>query len=154
MPTYDDFQVKVKTKINDKNEIYFFGLGANDDFSINFDATRNETNQYIIENLPVNKQWNYTNGLVYKHYQEKGYWTFVLSRNMLNNQTKKYKDNDSSNPDNLLLDYKSQEIENKVRVENTQRIGDFKINFGGGYEYVKYNNNTFSKAFDSSGLRL
>ncbi len=151
LPTYDDFQVKVKTKINDRNEIYFFGLGAIDDFSINFDATRNETNQYIIENLPINTQWNYTNGLVYKHYQEKGYWTFVLSRNMLNNQAIKYKNNDSSNPDNLLLDYKSQEIENKVRIENTQRLGDFKINYGAGYEYVKYNNNTFSKAFDSSG---
>ena len=151
LPTYDDFQVKVKTKINDKNEIYFVGLGAIDDFSLNFDATRDETNQYILDALPIQTQWNYTNGLVYKHYQEKGFWTLVLSRNMLNNQAVKYQDNDESSEDNLILDYKSQEIENKLRIENTQRIGDYKINFGGAYEYVKYNNKTFSKVYNSSG---
>ena len=151
LPTYDDFQIKVKTKLNDKNEIYFVGLGAIDDFELNFDATRDEANQFLIDALPIQTQWNYTNGLVWKHYQEKGYWTFVLSRNMLNNQAVKYEDNDDSNPDNLILNYKSQEIENKVRIENTSRFGDYKINFGLGYEYVKYNNSTFNKVFDSSG---
>ncbi len=151
LPTYDDFQVKVKTKINDKNEIYFVGLGAIDDFSLNFDATRDETNQYILDALPIQTQWNYTNGIVYKHYQEKGFWTVVLSRNMLNNQTIKYQNNDSSSPDNLNLDYKSQEIENKFRIENTQRIGDYKINFGAAYEFIKYNNSTFRKVYNSSG---
>lgn len=151
LPTYDDFQVKVKTKINEKNEIYFVGLGAIDDFTLNFDAAKSETNQYILDALPVQTQWNYTNGLVYKHYEETGYWTFVLSRNMLNNQAVKYENNDESSPDNLILDYKSQEIENKLRIENTRRLGVYKINFGAAYEFVKYNNDTFNKIYDSSG---
>ena len=151
LPTYDDFQFKVKTRINKKHEVYFVGLGAIDDFSINYDATRNEINTFVIENIPIQTQWNYAIGAVYKYYQEKGFWTVVLSRNMLNNQSQKYKDNDSSSPENLLLDYKSQEIENKLRIENTLRFGDYKVMYGAGYQYVKYNNTTLNKTFDSSG---
>ncbi len=43
--------------------------------------------------------------------------TVVVSRNHLNNRSYKYKDNDESDPNNKILDYTSQEIENKLRVE-------------------------------------
>ncbi|MCU0345336.1 MAG: TonB-dependent receptor [Saprospiraceae bacterium] len=151
LPTYNDFQAKVKHKINQKNEIYFVGLGAIDDFELNLDANETEDQQFILDQLPVNTQWNYTNGLVYKHYGTKGYWTVVASRNMLNNEAVKYFKNDESSEDNLVLDYKSQEIENKFRVENTSRYGDFKVNYGAGYEFVKYNNRTFNRIFTSAG---
>ena len=88
---------------------------------------------------------------MYKRYQENGYTTFVISRNMLNNESVKYLDNDDSSPDNLILDYRSQEIENKLRIEQTQRSGDFKFNYGAGYEFVKYNNSTTNKIFTSNG---
>ncbi|PDH48344.1 MAG: ferric aerobactin receptor, partial [Bacteroidetes bacterium MED-G20] len=35
LPTYNDFQFKTKTKIDDKNQITFIGLGAIDDFVLN-----------------------------------------------------------------------------------------------------------------------
>jgi hypothetical protein len=151
LPTYNDFQTKVKYKIDQKNEIYFVGLGALDQFQLNLDANETEEQQYLLNNLPVAPQWNYTNGLVYKHYQDNGYWTFVLSRNMLNNEARKYFENDDSDPDNLILEYKSQEIENKFRAENTTRIGDYKINAGINYEFVRFNNSTFNKVTTPSG---
>jgi hypothetical protein len=145
LPTYNDFQAKVKTKINQRNEITFIGLGAIDEFSLNLDANETEDQQYLLNNLPVSPQWNYTNGLVYKHYRDKGYWTVVFSRNMLNNESKKYFENDDSDENNLILDYKSQESENKFRLENTTRINGWKINTGVGYEGVRYTNNSFVK---------
>lgn len=151
LPTYNDFQTKITHKINQKNEIYFIGLGAIDQFELNLDANDTESKQFLLNNLPVSPQWNYTNGLVYKHYNDNGYWTFVLSRNMLNNESRKYFQNDDSNEGNLILDYKSQEIENKLRIENTTRQNDFKINYGIGAEYVKYNNRTFNRIFTSTG---
>ncbi len=151
LPTYNDFQTKVKHRINEKNEIYFVGLGAIDQFQLNLDANETESQQFFLNNLPVSPQWNYTNGLVYKNYSDKGYTTFVLSRNMLNNESFKYKDNDDSSEDNLILDYKSQEIENKLRVERTQRFGSYKLVFGAGYEFVRYNNSTFNKIFTPTG---
>jgi hypothetical protein len=151
LPTYNDFQAKLRYKINQKNEIYFVGLGAIDQFALNLDANDTEEQQFLLNNLPVTPQWNYTTGLVYKHYNDNGYWTFVLSRNMLNNESEKYFENDDSSEDNLILRYKSQEIENKFRLENTSRMGDFKINFGVGYEFVKYNNSTFNRIFTTAG---
>lgn len=151
LPTYNDYQYKVKYKIDQRNEIYLLGLGALDQFSLNLEANDTEEQQYLLDNLPISPQWNYTQGLVYKHYRDRGYWTLVFSRNMLNNESFKYAGNDDSDPDNLILDYRSQEIENKVRLENTVRIGDYKINAGAGYEYVKYNNRTFNKLSTPAG---
>ena len=151
LPTYHDFQAKVKYKIDKKNELTFIGLGAIDQFQLNLDANDTEDKQFVLNNLPIAPQWNYTNGLVYKRYQENGFLTFVLSRNMLNNEAEKYFQNDDSSEENLVLRYKSQEIENKLRIEQTLQLGDYKFNFGVGYEYAKYNNSTFNRIFTVAG---
>ncbi|MEZ4988587.1 MAG: TonB-dependent receptor [Saprospiraceae bacterium] len=150
-PTYNDFQVKVKHKIDQRNEITFIGLGAVDQFNLNLEEDDTEEKQFLLANLPVSPQWNYTNGLVYKHYRDNGFWTVVASRNMLNNESEKYLGNDDSTEDNLLLRYKSQEIENKFRVEDTRQAGDWKVGYGINYEYDKYNNATFSRIFTNAG---
>lgn len=151
LPVYNDFQAKVKIKLDKKNELTFIGLGAVDDFRLNLEANETEDQQFILGFLPVSTQWNYTTGAVYKRYRDNGYTTFVLSRNMLNNRSVKYADNDDSSEDNLILDYVSQEIENKLRVESTQRFAGYKLNYGAGYEFVKYNNSTFNKIFTPTG---
>jgi len=151
LPTYNDFQFKVKYKPTEKSELTLIGLGALDEFSLNLEANETETQRFLLEQLPVTPQWNYTNGLVYKTYDDQGYWTFVLSRNMLNNEAFKYLDNDDTDESKLRLRYKSQEIENKLRVERTSRINDYRINFGVAYEFVKYNNSTFNRIFTGLG---
>lgn len=151
LPTYTDFQAKVKYKIDKRNELTFIGLGAIDEFKLNLEADETEDQRFILEQLPVAPQWNYTNGLVYKRYNENGFWTFVLSRSMLNNEAEKYLRNDDSSEDKLILRYKSQEIENKLRVEHTFRASDYKFIFGVGYQYVKYNNRTFNRIYTAAG---
>lgn len=146
LPTFTDFQFKTKTRIDEKNEIIFLGVGAIDKFALNENAEPTEENNYILDYLPVNNQWNYTVGTVYKHYLERSYLSFFLSRNHLNNQAYKYQDN-IENPDNLLTDYTSDEIENKFRMEYTARPNDFTINVGAGTEYVSYFNQTYNKIY-------
>lgn len=151
LPTYNDFQAKVKYRINERNELTFIGLGAIDQFELNLEANETEEQQALLAQLPNSPQWNYTNGLVWKHFTPNGYWTFVASRNMLNNEAFKYLNNDDSKPGNLILDYESQEIENKLRAERTFRSGTFKLNYGVSYEYAKYNTRTFNRIFTSRG---
>jgi hypothetical protein len=148
LPTYNDFQFKIKTKLDQHNEITFTGLGALDQFKLNT-GIRNPTEdqQYILDYLPVNKQWNYAIGAVYKHYRKQSYDTYVFSRNMLNNESYKYELNNESDPSKLLLNYNSQEIENKARYEHTARINGFKLMTGVGLEYAKYSNSTYKKVF-------
>ena len=153
LPTYNDFQAKVKYRINERNELTFIGLGAIDQFELNLEANETEEQQALLAQLPNSPQWNYTNGLVWKHFDQKGYWTFVLSRNMLDNRAFKYLNNDESKAENLILDYNSQEIENKFRAERTIRSGNLKLNYGVNYEYAKYNNRTFNRIFTSRGAQ-
>ena len=117
LPTYNDFQFKTKTKFNRHNELTLIGLGAIDQSNLNLNANKTEYQRYILDYLPVYEQWNYTVGGVYKHYADHGYQTVVLSRNHLNNVSYKYLNN--IEVDSLkTLDYKSDEIENKLRYEN------------------------------------
>lgn len=151
LPTYNDFQYKHFFEIDDKNQLTLIGLGAIDNFELNSGVNEGETdketierNNYILGNLPVNDQWNYTIGANWKHYSENSYQNVVISRNHLNNRAIKYKDN-IEDPENLLLDYSSQEIENKLRVESTKRKNGWNWNIGAGFEHVKYTNSTFNQ---------
>ena len=151
LPTYNDFQYKQTIKVNDKNRITIIGLGAVDDFTLNTSANDGledeeviRRNNYILGNLPVNTQWNYTVGANWKHFGTNSFQNVVVSRNHLNNRAVKYQGN-IEQPEFLILDYKSQEIENKVRLENTIRENGWKINMGLGYENAIYTNSTYNQ---------
>lgn len=111
---------------------------------------KNRTQKYILGNLPEQTQWNYTTGMVYKHYKTNSFQTLVLSRNMFDNYAYKYPDNDRNK--SMKLEYKSQEIENKLLIENTIRKSTWKINYGLGFEYVKYNNKTYNELALPNGV--
>ena len=151
LPTYNDFQYKHFFEIDDKNQLTLVGLGAIDNFELNEDVNDGETDQetidrnnYILGNLPVNDQWNYTVGANWKHFSKNSYQNVVISRNHLNNSAIKFKDN-IEDPDELLYDYNSEEIENKLRIESTKRMNGWNWNIGAGFEHVKYTNSTFNK---------
>ena len=161
LPIYNDSQFKVKTKLNAKNEITLIGLGALDQFELNeaandgvTDEETLERNRYILGNIASNDQWNYTVGASYKHFADKSFQQVVVSRNHLNNKAVKYQDNDDSNEANKILDYVSQEIENKLRLEHTWRENGWKWNVGVGYENALYTNSTFNRIVTTSGQEL
>jgi hypothetical protein len=121
LPIYNDYQYKWTWRPDDKNAITVLGLGALDDFELNTELAKDTAAEdylsrvAILDVLPISEQWNYMQGLKWDRYKEDGKWTFVLSRNMLNNAAFKHVDNDTDLP--KTLDYVSQEIENKFRAE-------------------------------------
>jgi hypothetical protein len=147
LPTYTDFQLKYKIRLDPKNELTVIGLGAKDDFKLNLKANDTEYQRYILDYLPVQEQYSYIFGLVLKHFRKSGYDTWVLSRNYLNNLQYKYLGNTEADS-NKLFDYRSGEGEIKARYERTI-IGEkgLRISFGAGYEYAHYTNTTFRKTF-------
>lgn len=151
LPNYTDFQFKYRVRLDEKNELTLIGLGAKDDFRLNLEANDTEYQQYILDYIPVQEQYSYTTGIVYKHFRKSGYDTWVLSRNYLNNTQYKYADNIEADT-NKVLDYFSGEGEIKARFERTI-IGDkgLRISFGGGYEYAHYRNSTFQKIYTDAG---
>ncbi|TVR73563.1 MAG: TonB-dependent receptor [Marinilabiliales bacterium] len=146
LPTYNDFQFKSRTRIDERREFSVIGIGAIDQFRLNLNANETEEQRYILDYLPVNEQWNYAIGAVYKRYMDNSYNTWVLSRNYLNNSAYKYRDNNVD--DVRTIDYESAEIENKFRFENTsRRFSNTKITSGLGFEYAKYTNKSMNTLF-------
>jgi hypothetical protein len=151
LPNYTDLQFKYRVRLNEKNELTILGLGAKDDFKLNLKANETEYQRYILDYIPVQEQYSYVMGLVYKHYRKKGYDTWVLSRNYLNNSQYKYAGNIEADT-NKLLDYLSGEGETKSRFERTI-IGDkgLRINFGASAEYAHYRNSTYRLFYSGTG---
>ncbi|MFO7615729.1 MAG: TonB-dependent receptor [Bacteroidales bacterium] len=152
LPTFTDYQMKYKIKLTPKDELSIISIGALDEFALNL-GIKNPTpeQEFILTNIPVNEQWSYAIGGVYKHFRQKSFQTVVLSRNMLNNASYKYPENDESRP--KVLDYNSQEIENKFRFESNTRFGQYKLIYGLSGEYAKYNNQTRQQIFAGGMLR-
>jgi len=159
LPTYNDSQFKIGININKKNKLTIIGLGALDQFRINLKVNDGLTdpevidrNRYFLGFIPAQAQWNYTLGANYKHFAKNSYQTVVVSRSHLNNKSVKYRDNDDSNAANKILDYVSQEIENKVRFEHDWFSGNIKVNAGAGYEYITYTNQTYNVINTPAGI--
>lgn len=144
LPKYSDYQFKHKTLFKDRSELTIISIGALDDSQLNLEIENPDpTQEYILSYLPVNKQWSYTIGANYKRYTKVGFHRYIISRNMLNNISYKYLDNNESL--GKTFDYSSQEIENKVRYEYVTRVSGYKISSGISGEFAKYNNDTYQK---------
>lgn len=149
LPTYNDFTLKTKTKIDDRNELTIIGIGAYDYSRLNLSVDDTEEGRYILGYLPENDQWNYAVGAVYKHYGDNSYRTIAFSRNHLYNGAYKFRNNDDSSDDNKILDYNSDEIENHLRFENNSRIGNYKLISGIELLHATYKNNTFRRFYQN-----
>ena len=148
LPTYNDIQLKYTFKPNSKNQFNVIGLAAIDNFTLNPEANdgiddpqKLAQNEYTLNNLPVNEQWNYTLGGTWKRFFDNSNLFVVMSRSHLNNTPVKYKDYaDLSSP--KIIDYESQEIENKSRIEYNFRENNIKFNVGLNLEDASYLNST------------
>ncbi|KAB1154589.1 TonB-dependent receptor [Tenacibaculum aiptasiae] len=159
LPTYNDFQLNVKSELSKNSELSIIALGAIDDFELNETVNDGETdeetikrNKVILNTVPVNSQWNYTIGASYKYFAEEATHLLVLSRNELKNKAVKYFMNEEIAP-NLLLNYNSKETETKFRYElNLDTKNNYKINIGSNLETATYLNNTYRKVANSQGV--
>ncbi|MBT4345114.1 MAG: TonB-dependent receptor, partial [Flavobacteriales bacterium] len=148
LPTYNDMQFKYTFKPDKKNQFNFLGIATIDDFTLNKDINNDEEdtlqialNNYNLNNLVINKQWNYTIGGTWRHFFDNSNLFFVMSRNHLDNTALKYLDYADENSQKIL-DYKSEEIENKTRLEYNFKRNGYSIIIGSNLEDATYTNNT------------
>ncbi len=143
LPSYNDYQFKVKHQLGKRSSLTVLSLGAYDVSTLNTTVDSLPAQRYILSYLPEYFQWNYSIGAKYTQGYDNGYLNVILSRFMLNNTAQKFVNNDK-NADKLL-DYASQEIENKLRVERIFKGNTSEGTVGFGLEQAKYNTQTFDK---------
>ncbi|MEX1189130.1 MAG: TonB-dependent receptor [Bacteroidia bacterium] len=144
-PNYWDFQYKVSHKFNDKTTLTLLGVGAIDEFSLAVPKESTPDNTYILNATPLINQWNYTVGTGVRRLIDKGFINFTLSRNMFNNDIDRFENRDASDEANRILKIRSQEIENKFRLDINKFNNGWKWSYGVMAQYVKFNNELFNR---------
>lgn len=148
-PNFWDFQYKVTHKINPKTTLTAIGIGAIDEFT--FATPKNSTpeNIYITRSLPYINQWNYTTGFSLKRLVKDGFMNVSISRNMFDNSLDKFED-EKQIEEKRTFKLRSQEIENKLRLDVNKYTQGWKYSYGFMGQYVKYNASLFNQI--SSGI--
>ncbi len=152
LPTYNDLNAKWKWDINKKNKLTFIAIGAYDQFALNLKAAEDTAadnyleNRYILDYLGIFEQWSYTSGIKYDRLMSNGTWSLILSRNQLQNDNYKYRNNEESL--GKKYDYSSRETENKLRIERKLFTENgWKASFGVSAEQAHYTNSGFNEVY-------
>lgn len=153
LPAYNDFNTKFTWRLSEKDRLTFIAIGAYDTFDLNIDldtAVTDENaarNKYLLGNLLTNEQWSYAGGLRYDHFLERGRLTLVASRNALQNDAFRYKDNNEMLP--REFDYSSRETENKLRAEWKYATDNgWKWITGASLDAAEYSNRSSFRQYD------
>jgi hypothetical protein len=99
----------------------------------------------VLRSQPSIQQWNYTFGMSLRRSLERGYLNIALSRNMFDNSLDRFEDRQEGDESRRLLRVRSQEIENKLRIDVNKTWNGWKYSYGAVGQYVKFNNDVFAR---------
>ncbi len=142
LPNYIDGQFKIKTKLDERNEIMFLGVTGFDNLRLNQEPD-DRGDEYLLSYLPRLKQETFTVGTSYKHFGTGHIQQYSLSYSYLNNRSKKYLDNDEDLPENLILKSSGLEGKAQARFENKSYYGTWTVREGVEMSYRHYNTDIF-----------
>ena len=154
LPVYNDATLKLRLRTGDKSSLTVLGIGAIDDFTLNKEVGDNEIQRYLLDNLPLSEQSNYTVGLVYRTFFNNASLRLITSRSGLRNSAEKYFQNDDSFGDNLLLKYDSKEESNRFRTEYTWAKNHTKLLLGAGVDDLKSSFEVYNKSYNVNGEQV
>lgn len=152
LPNYIDGQFKVTTRLSDRNELMFMGLTGIDRMKLNVDE-KGEEAEYLLSYLPRIRQETFTVGAAWRHYAGRHVQTLSLGHTYLNNRNLKYRNNDSSTEENLMLRLRSVEQKTTLRFENRSFLGRWTVRTGADLSYATYTDRTRQRLYtNSAGL--
>ena len=146
LPNYIDGQAKVKTRLSERDELTVLALAGFDNMRLNVDE-KGEDAEYLLSYLPRIRQETFTVGASWRHYAGRHVQTVTLSHNYLNNRNLKYRDNDASSDENLMLRLRSVEQKTTLRGENRSWLGRWTLTEGAELNYRRYTNRTLQRLY-------
>lgn len=142
LPDYWDYQYKLSHKINRFDELTFTGVGSIDNFSINVPEEFTPNQQATLDQVPIINQWTTTAGATWKRrfVDYSGFMTTTLSTNVLNNNLRRYRNNEAE--EDLFFQNDAQEWETKLRYRYNKFWEQWKVEGGFSAQWAQYTNST------------
>ena len=144
LPNYIDGQFKIKTKLNERNELMFIGLAGFDNLKLNQEPD-DAGDEYLLGYLPELKQETFTIGMSFKHFGDGHIQTWSASYNYLNNRSIKYLGNDESLPEGLIQNSSGLEGKAQARFENRSYYGSWTVREGAEAVFRHYDSYIYRK---------
>lgn len=151
LPDYIDGQVKIKTRLSERDEVTVLALAGFDNMRLNLDE-KGEDAEYLLSYLPRIRQETFTVGALWRHYAGRHAQTVSVSHNYLNNRNLKYLGNDSSSEENLILRLRGVEQKTTLRFENRTYVGRWTVREGAELSYSAYSNRTLQRLYTDRSL--
>ena len=154
LPTYNDYQFKINSKLSDRDELYVIGLGSFDKNRLNLSIKDpDDGQQYILGYLPNNDQTSYLFGAGYKHRFDGGEILTVASHSYLYNELFKNTDNDLAL--DRVMDISNTTREYKVRSEvKLYNVAGFSLKMGIGGGYGEMNSSTYQQIYSGDKAQV
>ena len=146
LPNFIDGQMKVKTRLSERDELTVLGLAGFDNMRLNVDE-KGEDAEYLLSYLPRIRQETFTVGASWRHYAGRHVQTVTLSHTYLNNRNTKYLGNDDSSEENLTLRLRAVEQKTTLRGENRTYLGRWTVRGGVELNYSHYTNRTLQRLY-------
>jgi len=144
LPNYIDGQFKIKTKLDNRDELVILGLAGFDNLRLS-DSPDDKGDEYLLGYLPLLKQETFTVGASYRHFADIHMQTYTLSYNYLNNRSLKYLDNDESSSDNIILKSSGLEGKAQFRFENRSYYGTWTVREGADVHFRHYDSDVYRR---------
>lgn len=151
IPSYTDYLLNLRHKINDNNLITFLVLGSYDDFTVNQDVNDSEVQKYLSENLPTNQQKSLTTGINLRNINDQRIINVKLSNSVFTNAAQKT--NKINNQDVDILDFNSQENQLSAQIEVFHDYNTLQIKYGSSYKYTWADYFVKNQFYNSYGIR-
>ncbi len=149
LPNYIDGQLKIRTRLSARDELTFLGLFGIDNMRFNSEP-KDEAAEYLLSYLPRIRQETFTVGAVYRHFAGHHVQTLAVSHNYLNNREVKYRNNDTSTEQNLMLRLRGVEQKSLLRAENRTYLGRWSMRSGVELSYSSYTNRTYRLLYQTA----
>ena len=151
LPNYIDGQFKIKTRIDDNNEVTILALAGFDNLKLN-EEPDDKGDEYLLSYLPLLKQETFTAGAAYRHFNGRNTQVYSVGYNYLNNRSHKYLNNDESSEDNLIQKGSGLEGKAQIRFENKSYYGAWTVREGADLAFRHYDSHVMRKTTDGGSL--
>lgn len=142
MPDYIDGQFKIKSRLNDRNELTIIGLAGFDNLKLNQDP-KDMADEYLLSYLPKLRQETFTVGASWKHFSQRHTQTLTFGYSYLNNRSIKYVDNNEESEEYLRLKSNGLEGKGSARFENRSYYGTWTLREGVEMNWKHYDSNVY-----------
>ncbi|MGA0246799.1 MAG: TonB-dependent receptor [Schleiferiaceae bacterium] len=158
LPTYQDAQLRIHHKIGPRKDLTIIGVGGWDDYKLYTDGRGSDALLYNVGYIPEGTQQTEVLGARYRSFTDNGRWEYVLSRDHVGNQAKKFIGNTGLDGDRLL-DYSSTETNTRFNVSHHVVSKDWQWkyglnlvsrNYGLDMWNVRYNNDLAVQRIDTA----